>query len=135
MNVPVVLGINRTQDASICLMHGSQLVWAIQKERLTRLARVDAFDRLSGMDRPAAWTDDCDTLQRYQPLAACPLDRCWQKLPPRECHAGGEGEHVAMLRLIERGGTVFSAGATTWAQVLADGRDRVKAAVTEAQCS
>ena len=35
-DVPVVLGINRTQDASICLMHGSQLVWAIQKERLTR---------------------------------------------------------------------------------------------------
>ena len=33
---PVVLGINRTQDASICLMHGSELVWAIQKERLTR---------------------------------------------------------------------------------------------------
>lgn len=35
-DVPVVLGINRTQDASICLMHGSDLVWAIQKERLTR---------------------------------------------------------------------------------------------------
>jgi carbamoyltransferase len=35
-DAPVVLGVNRTQDASICLMHGSQLVWAIQKERLTR---------------------------------------------------------------------------------------------------
>ena len=35
-DAPVVLGINRNQDASICLMHGSQLVWAIQKERLTR---------------------------------------------------------------------------------------------------
>lgn len=33
---PVVLGINRTQDASICLMHGTELAWAIQKERLTR---------------------------------------------------------------------------------------------------
>jgi carbamoyltransferase len=33
---PVVLGINRTQDASACLMQGSRLVWAIQKERLTR---------------------------------------------------------------------------------------------------
>lgn len=33
---PVVLGVNRTQDASICLMHGSELQWAIQKERLTR---------------------------------------------------------------------------------------------------
>jgi carbamoyltransferase len=34
--VPVVLGINRTQDASACLMQGSRLLWAIQKERLTR---------------------------------------------------------------------------------------------------
>ena len=34
--VPLILGINRTQDASICLMRGSQLHWAIQKERLTR---------------------------------------------------------------------------------------------------
>ncbi len=34
--VPLVLGVNRTQDASICLMRGSQLSWAIQKERLTR---------------------------------------------------------------------------------------------------
>jgi carbamoyltransferase len=35
-DAPVVLGINRTQDASICLMQGSRLLWAIQKERLTR---------------------------------------------------------------------------------------------------
>jgi carbamoyltransferase len=35
-DVPVVLGINRTQDASACLMQGSRLLWAIQKERLTR---------------------------------------------------------------------------------------------------
>ncbi len=33
---PLVLGINRTQDASVCLMRGSAVVWAIQKERLTR---------------------------------------------------------------------------------------------------
>ncbi|MES2317972.1 MAG: carbamoyltransferase C-terminal domain-containing protein [Pseudomonadota bacterium] len=33
---PLILGINRTQDASMCLMRGSQLSWAIQKERLTR---------------------------------------------------------------------------------------------------
>ena len=33
---PLVLGINRTQDASACLMHGSTVLWAIQKERLTR---------------------------------------------------------------------------------------------------
>jgi carbamoyltransferase len=31
-----VLGVNRTQDASICLMQGSRVLCAIQKERLTR---------------------------------------------------------------------------------------------------
>jgi carbamoyltransferase len=37
MNNPArVLGVNRTQDASICLMEGSRVVCAIQKERLTR---------------------------------------------------------------------------------------------------
>ena len=35
-NAPLVLGINRTQDASICLMQGWRLLWAIQKERLSR---------------------------------------------------------------------------------------------------
>jgi carbamoyltransferase len=35
-DAPVVLGVNRTQDASICLMRGSDVVCAIQKERLTR---------------------------------------------------------------------------------------------------
>lgn len=35
-DAPIVLGINRTQDASVCLMQGSQLLYAIQKERLTR---------------------------------------------------------------------------------------------------
>ena len=33
---PLILGINRTQDASVCLMQGSRVLFAIQKERLTR---------------------------------------------------------------------------------------------------
>src|SRR4051812_2904370 len=33
---PVILGVNRTQDASICLMRGSRILCSIQKERLTR---------------------------------------------------------------------------------------------------
>jgi carbamoyltransferase len=33
---PVVVGINRTQDGSICVMQGSQVLCCIQKERLTR---------------------------------------------------------------------------------------------------
>lgn len=35
-NEPLVLGVNRTQDASACLMQGSTMLWAIQKERLSR---------------------------------------------------------------------------------------------------
>ncbi len=65
---PVVLGINRTQDASICLMHGSQLVWAIQKERLTRQkhhwGRLDDLrkvygPRLPGLDEPIDVLVEC----------------------------------------------------------------------------
>src|SRR5690606_28292967 len=33
---PLILGINRTQDASICVMRGSEVLCSIQKERLTR---------------------------------------------------------------------------------------------------
>lgn len=46
-DAPRVLGINRTQDASICIMQGSRVVCAIQKERLTRhkhhWGRLDDF--------------------------------------------------------------------------------------------
>ena len=65
---PLVLGVNRTQDASICLMHGSQLQWAIQKERLTRQkhhwGRTGDFSdiyapRLPGLDRPIDVLVEC----------------------------------------------------------------------------
>ena len=36
---PTVLGINRTQDASVCLLRGQEILWNIQKERLTRVKR------------------------------------------------------------------------------------------------
>lgn len=72
-DTPVVLGINRDRHASVCLMHGARVQWAIQKERLTRRRHhpgeagdVDAIylPRLSGLERPL------DVLV--------------------ECHAGGE---------------------------------------------
>ncbi len=65
---PLVLGINRTQDASACLMQGSDVVWAIQKERLTRQkhhwGRVgDVAElyrrRLPGLDRPVDVLVEC----------------------------------------------------------------------------
>jgi carbamoyltransferase len=65
---PVVLGLNRTQDASACLMFGSQLAWAIQKERLTRRKHhwgkpgdVSGLycPRLPGLDRPIDVLVEC----------------------------------------------------------------------------
>lgn len=65
---PVVLGVNRTQDASVCLLHGPQLVWAIQKERLTRRkhhwGKPGDFSsvycpRLPGLDRPIDVLVEC----------------------------------------------------------------------------
>jgi carbamoyltransferase len=67
-NAPLILGINRTQDASICLLRGSQLEWAIQKERLTRqkhhwgrlgdIANIYA-PRLPGLDQPIDVLVEC----------------------------------------------------------------------------
>ena len=65
---PAVLGINRTQDASICLMRGSELAWAIQKERLTRHKhhwgkpgdlRRHYRPALPGLDRPIDVLVEC----------------------------------------------------------------------------
>jgi carbamoyltransferase len=77
---PVVLGINRTQDASICLMHGSQLVWAIQKERLSRLKhhwgklgdlRELYRARLPGLDQPVDLLVECYSSDpEFEQLAA-----------------------------------------------------------------
>ena len=67
-DAPVVLGINRTQDASICLMHGSDLMWAIQKERLTRHKhhwgkpgdlRRHYLPSLPGLERPIDVLVEC----------------------------------------------------------------------------
>jgi carbamoyltransferase len=86
---PAILGINRTQDASICLMHGAHLAWAIQKERLTRhkhhwgrtgdLANVYAA-RLPGLDQPIDVLVECyssdaerDQLVRYNTELAATL--------------------------------------------------------------
>lgn len=67
-DTPVVLGINRTQDASICLMQGSHLAWAIQKERLTRHKhhwgkpgdlRDHYAPRLPGLEHPVDIVVEC----------------------------------------------------------------------------
>jgi carbamoyltransferase len=79
---PTVLGVNRTQDASICLAQGSQVTCAIQKERLTRQkhhwGRLDDFRKvyvpaLTGLDQPIDALVECyssdaeiDNLSAYE---------------------------------------------------------------------
>ncbi|HEV7619707.1 MAG TPA: carbamoyltransferase C-terminal domain-containing protein [Burkholderiaceae bacterium] len=67
-DAPRVLGVNRTQDASICLMQGSRVVCAIQKERLTRQkhhwGRLDDFrnayaPQLADLDTPIDVLVEC----------------------------------------------------------------------------
>lgn len=67
-DIPVVLGINRSRDASVCLMHGTRMQWAIQKERLTRHkhhcgrpgdVRELYLPRLPGLERPLDVLVEC----------------------------------------------------------------------------
>lgn len=67
-DIHVVLGINRGKAASVCLMHGARVQWAIQKERLTRRrhdrGEPDDVDelylpRLPGLERPIDVLVEC----------------------------------------------------------------------------
>lgn len=67
-DIPFVLGINRARAASICLMQGARVQWAIQKERLTRRRHdgggphdVDEFylPHLPGLERPIDVLVEC----------------------------------------------------------------------------
>jgi len=69
----VILGVNRTQDASVCLMHGHDVIWSIQKERLTRQKHhwggVGDFrsvycPRLPGLARPVDVLVECFSSDR-----------------------------------------------------------------------
>lgn len=87
-------------------------------------APLDWFDSATGTALLSAWADGDGTPDGYELLAASPLGRRWQELPPRERFAAGQGVHAATMGVFCRGGTVFSAGTTDWAQVLGCARDR-----------
>jgi hypothetical protein len=59
----------------------------------------------------------------FKLLASSVLDGDWQELPPREGYGTGEGIHAACMGVYRRGGTVFTAGTTDWAQVLGSGQE------------
>lgn len=86
-------------------------------------APLAAFDPATGMARLSPVADKTGTPADFCALAVSPLDHDWQELPPREGCAAGEGIHAAIMGIYSRQGTVFTAGTTDWAQVLASGQD------------
>jgi hypothetical protein len=79
-------------------------------------APLAGFDRATGLATLAPHSATPGSLHL---LAACPLDARWQELPARDTDA----IHAATMSMFTRGGTVFSAGTTDWAQVLGSGQD------------
>lgn len=84
-------------------------------------APLAAFDQARGIATLSPHAADGGTPSGLRLLAACPLDERWQERPTRESHLGPL--HAATMCIFTRGGTVFSAGTTDWAQVLGSGQD------------
>ncbi len=84
-------------------------------------APLEWTDEKRGLVRVSPDAERCGTPAGFVPLAVGPLDTAWQELPHRETHAAAQGLHTATMGLYRRGGTVFTAGTTDWAQVLASG--------------
>jgi N,N-dimethylformamidase beta subunit-like protein len=81
-------------------------------------APLAAFDALTGRATLARDAARCGTPASFELLAVAPLTREWNELPPRERFGAGEGVHAATMGCYTRGGTVFTAGTTDWAQAL-----------------
>lgn len=104
---PSVLGINRTQDASICLMQGSHLEWAIQKERLTRRKHHwgkpgDLRDHyrpaLPGLDRPLDAIVECYSSDaEIAALASYEAELADTLVPGPDCRRARISHHLAHL--------------------------------------
>ena len=86
-------------------------------------APLSAFDCETGIATLASTAQQCGTPGDFHLLAACLLDDRWQERPAREPHVAVSGVHAATIGIFTRGGTVFSAGTTDWAQVLGSGQD------------
>ena len=93
-------------------------------------APLASFDSGSGIAALSPAASDCGTPRGYRLLAACALNERWQERPHREEHASASDIHAATMGIFTRGGTVFQAGTTDWAQVLASGQDRHVVTIT-----
>lgn len=81
-------------------------------------APLAAFDVQHGRAELAPDAQATGTPPDLDVLAVGLLNRQWNELPPRQGQAAGEGLHAATMCVYRRGGTVFTAGTTDWAQVL-----------------
>lgn len=81
-------------------------------------APIAAFDQSRGRATLAPYNARHATPKGFELLAASVLGDGWQDLPTRERSAATEGIHAATMGIYSKGGTVFSAGTTDWAQVL-----------------
>jgi hypothetical protein len=86
-------------------------------------APLERFDEQEGLATLAREAHRCGTPPRLELLAAGLLSSEWQELPHREDRAAGAGIHAATMGSFSRNGTVFTAGTTDWAQVLASGQE------------
>ncbi len=86
-------------------------------------APLDAFDAATGAAMLSPRAMQCGTPAGFRVLAASVLGSGWQERPAREWYKAGEGVHAATMGIYTRGGTVFTAGTTDWAQVLGSGQD------------
>jgi carbamoyltransferase len=103
----VILGVNRTQDASICLMHGQRVVCSVQKERLTRekhhWGRLDDFrdvylPRVLALRRPIDVLVECDSGDREtEKLAAYEQELAQVLTLASGCRRARVSHHLAHL--------------------------------------
>jgi hypothetical protein len=93
-------------------------------------APLASIDPATGLAELARDRERFGTPPTFQALAIGVLGADWQELPPRENAPAGAGIHAATMGVYSRGGTVFTAGTTDWAQALASGADPRIATIT-----
>jgi hypothetical protein len=86
-------------------------------------APLDQFDAATGRAVLAHDAERTGTPSDFHVLAAALLGTGWQELPARESCPAACGIHAGTIGVFSRNGTVFTAGTTDWAQVLASAQD------------
>ncbi|HEU4620400.1 MAG TPA: N,N-dimethylformamidase beta subunit family domain-containing protein, partial [Gammaproteobacteria bacterium] len=81
-------------------------------------APLASIDEATGLAELAPDRERFGTPESFRALAVGTLASDWQELPPREHEPAGGGIHAAVMGVYSRGGTVFTAGTTDWAQAL-----------------